>query len=142
MPFWHLGQNTPCEPSGLIHTDDSQIARSSSSSPIRDIAPVAGIIRVPNVILVNPSFPAKTVPEFIAYAKANPGKLNMASAGNGSPSHVSCIRRNSSSPPSCAGMIWWLAKSMVRARWLRLHGGVAMAGLLERGDDAELRRRG
>jgi tripartite-type tricarboxylate transporter receptor subunit TctC len=42
---------------------------------IRDIAPVAGIIRMPNVILVNPSFPAKTVPEFIAYAKANPGKL-------------------------------------------------------------------
>jgi tripartite-type tricarboxylate transporter receptor subunit TctC len=56
---------------------------------IRDIAPVAGIIRMPNVILVNPSFPAKTAPEFIAYAKANPGKLNMASAGNGTPSHVS-----------------------------------------------------
>ena len=50
---------------------------------IRDIAPVAGIIREPNVMVVNPSFPAKTVPEFIAYAKANPGKINMASAGNG-----------------------------------------------------------
>ena len=46
---------------------------------IRDIAPVAGIVRVPNVMEVNPAFPAKTVPEFIAYAKANPGKINMAS---------------------------------------------------------------
>ena len=45
---------------------------------IRDIAPVAGIVRVPYVMVVNPSFPAKTVPEFIAYAKANPGKVNMA----------------------------------------------------------------
>jgi len=56
---------------------------------IRDIAPVAGLIRFPNVMQVNPSVPAKTVPEFIAYAKANPGKLNMASAGNGSTTHVS-----------------------------------------------------
>ena len=51
---------------------------------IRDIAPVASICRVPLVMEVNPSVPAKTVPEFIAYAKANPGKINMASAGNGS----------------------------------------------------------
>jgi tripartite-type tricarboxylate transporter receptor subunit TctC len=55
---------------------------------IRDIAPVAGIIRVPNVMEVNPAVPVRTVPEFIAYAKANPGKVNMASAGNGSPPHV------------------------------------------------------
>jgi tripartite-type tricarboxylate transporter receptor subunit TctC len=55
---------------------------------IRDIAPVAGIIRVPMVILLNPSVPAKTVPEFIDYAKANPGKINMASAGNGSAPHM------------------------------------------------------
>ena len=56
---------------------------------IRDIAPVAGISREPNVVVVNPSFPAKTVPEFIAYAKANPGSINFASGGNGSPPHVS-----------------------------------------------------
>jgi tripartite-type tricarboxylate transporter receptor subunit TctC len=56
---------------------------------IRDIAPVAGILRVPNVMEVNPSVPAKTVPEFIAYAKANPEMINMASGGNGSSSHLS-----------------------------------------------------
>jgi len=56
---------------------------------IRDIAPVAGIARGPNVLVVHPSFPAKTVPEFIAYAKANPGKVSFASAGIGSVSHVS-----------------------------------------------------
>jgi tripartite-type tricarboxylate transporter receptor subunit TctC len=55
---------------------------------IRDIAPVAGIMVVPNVMLVHPSFPANTVPEFIAYAKANPGKLTMASGGIGTTSHV------------------------------------------------------
>ena len=56
---------------------------------LRDIAPVAGIIRFPNVVVVNPSVPVKTIPEFIAYAKANPGKLNMASSGNGSTIHMS-----------------------------------------------------
>jgi len=55
---------------------------------IRDIAPVAGIARGPNVMAVHPSFPAQTVPEFIAYAKANPGKISMASAGNGSGPHL------------------------------------------------------
>jgi tripartite-type tricarboxylate transporter receptor subunit TctC len=56
---------------------------------IRDIAPVASLIRFPNVIDLNPSFPAKTIPEFIAYAKANPGKVNMASSGNGTSQHLS-----------------------------------------------------
>jgi tripartite-type tricarboxylate transporter receptor subunit TctC len=56
---------------------------------IRDIEPVAGLIRFPNVMVVNPSVPAKTVPEFITYARANPGKINMASSGNGSTIHVS-----------------------------------------------------
>jgi tripartite-type tricarboxylate transporter receptor subunit TctC len=56
---------------------------------IRDMAPVASIIRNALVIVVHPSLPAKTVPEFIAYAKANPRKLNMASPGNGTPNHVS-----------------------------------------------------
>jgi tripartite-type tricarboxylate transporter receptor subunit TctC len=56
---------------------------------IRDIAPVAGIIRAPHVMVVNPSFPATTVPEFIAYAKANPGKITMGSAGVGSANHLS-----------------------------------------------------
>jgi tripartite-type tricarboxylate transporter receptor subunit TctC len=56
---------------------------------VRDIAPVASIARVPHVLEVNPAVPAKTVPEFIAYAKANPGKLNMASGGIGTPAHVS-----------------------------------------------------
>jgi tripartite-type tricarboxylate transporter receptor subunit TctC len=55
---------------------------------VRDIAPVAGIIRMPSVMEVHPSVPAKTVPEFVAYARANPGKINMASAGNGSTAHV------------------------------------------------------
>jgi tripartite-type tricarboxylate transporter receptor subunit TctC len=56
---------------------------------IRDIAPVAGIVRTPNVMEVTPSFPAKTVAEFIAYCKANPGKINMASSGSGTSVHLS-----------------------------------------------------
>jgi tripartite-type tricarboxylate transporter receptor subunit TctC len=56
---------------------------------LRDIAPVAGIIRFPNIMEVTPSLPVRTVPEFIAYAKANPGRINMSSSGNGSTIHMS-----------------------------------------------------
>jgi tripartite-type tricarboxylate transporter receptor subunit TctC len=55
---------------------------------LRDTTPVAGLISLPMVLLVNPAFPAKTFPEFLAYAKANPGKVNMASPGIGTPMHV------------------------------------------------------
>jgi tripartite-type tricarboxylate transporter receptor subunit TctC len=55
---------------------------------LRDTVPVAGLVRLPMVFLVNPSFPAKTLPEFIAYAKANPGKVDIASPGIGTPMHV------------------------------------------------------
>ena len=55
---------------------------------LRDIAPVASTIRQPQIILANPSLPARTIPEFIAYAKANPGKITMASAGTGSSGHL------------------------------------------------------
>src|SRR4051812_14915709 len=56
---------------------------------LAEAEPVAGLIRFPNVVVVNPSLPVKTIPELIAYAKANPGKLNMASSGNGSTIHMS-----------------------------------------------------
>ena len=56
---------------------------------VRDVAPVAGLVRTPNVMEVTPSFPAKTVQEFIAYCKANPGKINMASSGSGTSVHLS-----------------------------------------------------
>jgi tripartite-type tricarboxylate transporter receptor subunit TctC len=55
---------------------------------VRDIAPIAAVVSLTNVMVVNPSISVRTVPEFVAYAKANPGKLNMASAGNGSSSHL------------------------------------------------------
>jgi tripartite-type tricarboxylate transporter receptor subunit TctC len=55
----------------------------------RDISPIAGVMREPNVMEVTPSLPAETVPAFVAYAKANPGKVNMASGGNGTAAHVS-----------------------------------------------------
>jgi tripartite-type tricarboxylate transporter receptor subunit TctC len=56
---------------------------------IRDMAPVAGIMSVPNIMLLHPSVPAQTVPEFISYVRANPGKINMASAGTGTSPHLS-----------------------------------------------------
>jgi tripartite-type tricarboxylate transporter receptor subunit TctC len=67
---------------------DATLYDNLSYNFIRDIAPVASAIRTPLVMVVNPSSPANTVPEFIAYAKANPGKINMASGGIGVPSHV------------------------------------------------------
>jgi len=70
------------------HTINATLYDKLSFNFIRDIAPVAGISRETGVMVVNPSVPAKTVPEFIAYAKANPGKINMASAGIGASTHV------------------------------------------------------
>jgi tripartite-type tricarboxylate transporter receptor subunit TctC len=70
------------------HTINETLYDKLNFNFIRDIAPIAGISRETSVMLVNPSFPVRTVPEFIAYAKANPGKINMGSGGVGSPSHV------------------------------------------------------
>ena len=76
----------------LLVTASSAIGSALYDNPnfnlIRDIAPVAGVCGIPFVMVVNPSFPAKTVPEFIAYAKANPGRINMASTGNGTAPHI------------------------------------------------------
>ncbi len=73
---------------GLPNASNASLFGKLNFNFIRDITPVAGIVRIPNVIVVNPSVPAKTVPEFIAYAKANPGKVNMASAGSASAGHL------------------------------------------------------
>jgi len=73
---------------GAGNTTSATIYDKLNFNFIRDIAPVAGVIVVPNVMVVNPSVPAATVPEFIAYAKSKPGKTTMASAGTGTPSHV------------------------------------------------------
>jgi tripartite-type tricarboxylate transporter receptor subunit TctC len=70
------------------HAVNTSLYQKLNFNFLRDIAPVAGIDREPLVMLVHPSVPAKTVPEFIAYAKTNAGKLNMASAGNGTLTHV------------------------------------------------------
>src|SRR5262249_9659755 len=73
---------------GLPNAINATLYKNLNFNFIRDVAPVAGVVRQPEVMVVNPSVPAKTLPEFIAYAKANAGKINMASAGNGSVSHV------------------------------------------------------
>ena len=73
---------------GAFNTTNAALYDNLNFNFIRDIAPVASISRNPFVMEVNPSVPAHTVPEFIAYAKANPGKINMGSAGNGSPQHI------------------------------------------------------
>src|SRR5215467_12549288 len=69
---------------GPATTINAALYKNLSFDFLRDIAPVAGTMRVPNVMVVGPSLPVKTVSEFIAYAKANPGKINMATAGPGS----------------------------------------------------------
>jgi len=71
------------------HAINASLYDTLNFNVVRDIAPVAGIDREPFIMLVNPSFPAMTIPDFIAYAKTNAGKVNMASAGNGTGSHVS-----------------------------------------------------
>src|SRR6478609_5519845 len=71
------------------HAINATLYDNLSFNFIRDIAPIASVTRQPQVMVVNPSLPPKTVPEFIAYAKSNPDKINMASGGKGSASHVS-----------------------------------------------------
>jgi tripartite-type tricarboxylate transporter receptor subunit TctC len=70
------------------HMANATLYEKLSFNFIRDIAPIASIVRIPHLMVINPSMPTKTVPEFIAYAKANPGKLSMASSGNGTPPHL------------------------------------------------------
>ncbi len=72
----------------LTHAINATLYEKLNYNFIRDFAPVAGIVGVSNVVEIHPSLPTKTLPEFIAYAKANPGKINMGSAGNGSSSHM------------------------------------------------------
>jgi tripartite-type tricarboxylate transporter receptor subunit TctC len=72
-----------------LNTINTTLYENLNYNFIRDIAPVALVVGVPLVLEVNPSFPAKTVPEFIAYAKENPGKINYGSAGIGTPQHAS-----------------------------------------------------
>jgi tripartite-type tricarboxylate transporter receptor subunit TctC len=73
---------------GPPHATNATLYEKLNYNFLRDMAPIAGIARSSNVIVVNPSVPVNTVPELIAYAKANPGKINMASSGNGTVTHV------------------------------------------------------
>src|SRR3954467_3611612 len=73
---------------GAVNAVNATLYENLGFNFIRDLAPVAGVVRFPNVMTVSASFPAKTVPEFIAYAKANPGKINQGSSGNGTTQHL------------------------------------------------------
>jgi tripartite-type tricarboxylate transporter receptor subunit TctC len=73
---------------GAVNAVNATLYENLGFNFIRDLAPVAGVVRFPNVMTVNTSFPARTVPEFIAYAKANPGKVNQGSSGNGTTQHL------------------------------------------------------
>ena len=73
---------------GLPNASNATLYGNLKFNFIRDVTPMAGIVRIANALVVNPSVPAKTVPEFIAYAKANPGKINMGSAGVASAGHL------------------------------------------------------
>jgi len=92
-PVWHV-LDEHVWPDGMLlvnpaHGINATLYKNLSFNFIRDVAPVAGLVRTPNVMEVTPSFPAKTVAEFIAYCKANPGKINMASSGSGTSVHLS-----------------------------------------------------
>jgi len=73
---------------GAVNAVNATLFENLGFNFIRDLAPVAGVVRFPNVMTVNASFPARTVPEFIAYAKANPGKVAQGSSGNGTTQHL------------------------------------------------------
>ena len=72
----------------IAHATNASLYDKLSFNFLRDIAPVAGVIRIPNLLVVHPSLPVKSFPELIAYAKQNPGKINVASAGTGSAPHL------------------------------------------------------
>jgi tripartite-type tricarboxylate transporter receptor subunit TctC len=73
---------------GAVNAVNATLYEKLSFNFISDVAPVAGVVRFPNVMTVGASFPAKMVPEFIAYAKANPGKISHGSSGNGTTQHL------------------------------------------------------
>ena len=73
---------------GAVNAVNATLYEKLGFNFIGDLSPVAGVVRFPNVMTVTPSFPAKTIPEFIAYAKANPDKINQGSSGNGTTQHL------------------------------------------------------